>query len=128
MIYGVSERPCSDNRIANRWYCKCLAHGQQVGNVDGLGYEHLDAKAAVVNQEHHLVVPGVFIQDFKRLVVAGLVEADAGPLVGQDVEADLGIQHGKAVARLHDEEIAQHIGVVWIVFAQGCNGLLHQSA
>lgn len=44
------------------------------------------------------------------------------------VEANLCIDGGEAVTGLDDDEIAQHIRVVWIVLAQGGNGFLHQGS
>jgi len=75
MIYGVSERPCSNSPRSSR-PCIPLAHGQQVGNVGGFGDEHLNAKATVVDDEHQFVIPGVLFQDLKRLGKARLVKAN----------------------------------------------------
>ncbi len=108
------DRPCSE---LSR-HCKPFAHDQkQVGNPFGLWYEHLNAVAAVTDDEQHLVPVGEFIQALERLCVARLVKSDACPTIAKNVEADLCIDGGQTIALLHYQEIAQLIGVVRMVFS-----------
>ena len=111
------DTPCSDLP----WHCELGTHRQQIWNVYGLRNEHLDAKTVIADDEHHLVVPGMFIQAFERLCVVRLVVTNASPAIAKNVEADLCIDDGHTIALLHYQEIAQLIGVVRMVFVS--NGM-----